>query len=135
MRLTVAAVVGAESRDLDAQIDRLLTVAPLPHAAVIMIGANDVTHRLQPVGVRPLPSASPSGGCASAARPVVVGTCPDLGTVEPIPQPLRYLARRWSRQLAAAQTSPSSRPGGRTVSLGDLLGPEFERPARRDVLR
>jgi hypothetical protein len=57
---------------------------------------------------------------------VVVGTCPDLGTVEPIPQPLRYLARRWSRQLAAAQTVAVVEAGGRTVSLGDLLGPEFD---------
>src|SRR3954451_10314616 len=48
VRLTVAGVVGAESRDLDEQIDRLLALAPLPHAAVIMVGANDVTHRLRP---------------------------------------------------------------------------------------
>jgi hypothetical protein len=31
-----------------------------------------------------------------------------------------------SRQLAAAQTIGSVEQGGRTVSLGDLLGPEFE---------
>jgi hypothetical protein len=56
---------------------------------------------------------------------VVVGTCPDLGTVEPVPQPLRLIARHWSRQLAAAQTIVVVEAGGRTVSLGDLLGPEF----------
>jgi lysophospholipase L1-like esterase len=125
VRLTVAAVVGAESPDLDEQIDRLLTVTPLPDAAVIMVGANDVTHRLNP---------SESVRCLDLAvrrlrergTAVVVGTCPDLGTVEPIPQPLRYLARRWSRQLAAAQTVAVVEAGGRTVSLGDLLGPEFD---------
>ncbi|HYJ73965.1 MAG TPA: SGNH/GDSL hydrolase family protein [Kineosporiaceae bacterium] len=124
VRLTVVGVVGAESRDLDDQIDRLLSVTPLPHAAVIMVGANDVTHRLRP---------SESVRCLDLAvrrlrergTAVVVGTCPDLGTVEPIPQPLRYLARRWSRQLAAAQTVAVVEAGGRTVSLGDLLGPEF----------
>jgi lysophospholipase L1-like esterase len=124
IRLTVVGVVGAESRDLNKQIDRLLAVTPLPHAAVIMIGANDVTHRLKP---------SDSVRCLDLAvrrlrergTAVVVGTCPDLGTVEPIPQPLRYLARRWSRQLAAAQTVAVVEAGGRTVSLGDLLGPEF----------
>jgi lysophospholipase L1-like esterase len=124
VRLTVVGVVGAESRDLDQQIDGLLAVTPLPHAAVIMVGANDVTHRLKP---------SESVRCLDLAvrrlrergTAVVVGTCPDLGTVEPIPQPLRYLARRWSRQLAAAQTVAVVEAGGRTVSLGDLLGPEF----------
>ena len=64
-----------------------------------------------------------------AGAEVVVGTCPDLGTIEPVAQPLRLLARRWSRDLAAAQTVAVVEAGGRTVSLGDLLGPEFyERP-------
>jgi len=56
---------------------------------------------------------------------VVVGTCPDLGTVEPIAQPLRLVARQWSRQLATAQTIAVVEAGGRSVSLGDILGPEF----------
>ena len=58
-----------------------------------------------------------------------MGTCPDLGAVQPIAQPLKALARRWSRDLAAAQTVAVIEAGGRTVSLGDILGPEFkERP-------
>jgi hypothetical protein len=61
---------------------------------------------------------------------VVVGTCPDLGTIEPVPQPLRWLARRWSRDLAAAQTVAVVEAGGRTVSLADMLGPEFETSPR-----
>jgi hypothetical protein len=62
---------------------------------------------------------------------VVVGTCPDLGAIQPIKPPLRWLARRWSRQLAAAQTVAVVEAGGRTVSMGDLLGPAFEaNPAR-----
>ena len=56
---------------------------------------------------------------------VVVGTCPDLGTIRPLAQPLRYVARRLSRSLAAAQTIAVVEAGGRTVSLGDLLGPLF----------
>ena len=56
---------------------------------------------------------------------VVVGTCPDLGTIQPIRQPLRSLMKRWSRDLAAAQTVAVVEAGGRTVSLGDLIGPEF----------
>jgi hypothetical protein len=57
---------------------------------------------------------------------VVVGTCPDLGTVKPIAPPLKQLARAWSRRLAAAQTIAVIKEGGRTVSLGSILGPEFD---------
>jgi lysophospholipase L1-like esterase len=124
VRLTTVALVGAESAALDGQIDRALQVCPTPDAAVIMIGANDVTHRVKPaVAVRALGAAVRrlrETGCQ-----VVVGTCPDLGTIEPLAQPLRLLARRMSRQLATAQTIAVVEAGGRTVSLGDLLGPEF----------
>jgi lysophospholipase L1-like esterase len=124
VRLTVAGVVGSESRHLDGQIDRLLEKVAAPEVAVIMVGANDVTHRLNPaVSVRALDGAVRrlrDVGCE-----VVVATCPDLGTIEPIAQPLKLLARRWSRQLAAAQTIAVVEAGGRSVSLGDLLGPEF----------
>jgi hypothetical protein len=90
-----------------------------------MIGANDVTHRIPPTrSVRHLSAAVRR--LRTAGAEVVVGTCPDLGTVERVQQPLRWLARRASRQLAAAQTIGTVEQGGRTVSLGDLLGPEFE---------
>jgi hypothetical protein len=56
---------------------------------------------------------------------VVVGTCPDLGAIEPVAQPLRLLARRWSRDLAAAQTVAVVEAGGRAVSVGDLLSDAF----------
>jgi hypothetical protein len=39
---------------------------------------------------------------------------------------LRWLARKWSRDLAAAQTVEVVGAGGRTVSIGNLLGPIFE---------
>ena len=61
----------------------------------------------------------------AAGCEVVVGTCPDLGTIRPIAQPLRPFARRWSRQMAAAQTVAVVEAGGRTVSLGSVLGPAF----------
>ena len=122
IRLTNVALVGAQSADLDRQVT--LALAERPSIALIMIGANDVTHRIQPslscallqAAVRRLREA----GCE-----VVVGTCPDLGTIEPIAQPLRFLARRWSRQLAAAQTIVVVEAGGRTVSLGDLCATAF----------
>jgi hypothetical protein len=89
-----------------------------------MVGANDVTHRVRPAtSVRELAAAVRT--LHDADVQVVVGTCPDLGTVEPIGRPLRWVARRWSRYLAAVQTVGVVEAGGRSVSLGNLLGPEF----------
>jgi hypothetical protein len=56
---------------------------------------------------------------------VVVGTCPDLGSVLPIAQPLRSVARMFSLRLARAQRLEVERSGGLPVSLADLLSPEF----------
>jgi lysophospholipase L1-like esterase len=122
VQLVNVAVSGARSNDLPRQVR--LALAARPDIAVIMIGANDVTRhtpaaqavRLLGEAVRDLRTL----GCQ-----VVVGTCPDLGTIKPVRPPLRWVARRVSRQLAAAQTIAVVEAGGRTVSLGSLLGPEF----------
>ena len=122
VRLVRLAVSGAESAHLDEQVDRAL--AERPDVAMIMIGANDVTTRTKPaVSVRYLAEAVRRLRAADCQ--VVVGTCPDLGTIRPIGQPLRLLARRWSREMAAAQTVAVVAAGGRTVSLGSILGPTF----------
>lgn len=124
VRLKNVAVSGAVSRDLNAQCDRALSAVPTPDLALILIGANDVTHRVKPAAsVRHL--ARTVRRLRAAGAEVVVGTCPDLGTIEPIAQPLRWLARRWSRQLAAAQTIAVVESGARTVALADLLGRAF----------
>jgi lysophospholipase L1-like esterase len=116
------AVVGARSADLEGQVDRALPTRP--DVAVILIGANDVTHLVPP--------ARSVGFLADAVRrlreagvAVLVGTCPDLGTIKPIAPPLKQVARSWSRRIAAAQTIAVLEGGGRTVSLGSVLGPEF----------
>jgi lysophospholipase L1-like esterase len=122
VRVVCAAVVGAESAHLHAQVEQVLDAGP--DVAAILIGGNDVTHRVKlPVAVRHLDQVVRQ--FVDLDVQVVVGTCPDLGTIEPIQPPLRWLARRWSRQLAAAQTIVVVEAGGRSVSLGDLLGPEF----------
>ncbi len=125
VELRTVATPGARSDDLDRQVALVLADPdPVPDICVIMVGANDVTHRMPPTrSVRHLSSAVRR--LRTAGAEVVVGTCPDLGTIEPVQQPLRWLARRASRQLAAAQTIGVVEQGGRTVSLGDLLGPEF----------
>jgi lysophospholipase L1-like esterase len=118
------AVVGAQSGGLPAQIDRVLPWRP--DVAVIVVGANDVTHRVMPAtSVRLLGAAVRR--LREAEVEVVVGTCPDLGTVQPIPHPLKWVARQWSRSLAAAQMVGVVEAGGRSVALADLLGADFAR--------
>ena len=115
-------VVGAVSADLKAQVDLALPIEP--DVAIILIGANDVTHATLPSeSVRHLSESVRRLRAAGVA--VVVGTCPDLGTIQPIVPPLKQLTRAWSRRLAAAQTIAVLSEGGRTVSLGSILGPEF----------
>lgn len=128
VRLHRFAVVGAMSSGLGPQVEAALEVKP--DVAVILIGGNDVTHRASTsTAVRHLVNAVRDLRAAGAE--VVVGTCPDLGTIQPIKPPLRWLTRYWSRQLAAAQTVAVVEAGGWTVSLGDLLGPRFSAEPHR----
>ena len=126
------AVVGATSARMLHQVDDALEFSP--QLAMILIGANDVTHRAgQAAAVRHL--ADSVRRLRDAGCHVVVGTCPDLGAVQPIRPPLRWLVRGWSRQLAAAQTVAVVEAGGRTVSLGNLLGPTFAAQPHRMFAR
>jgi len=122
VRVTSRAFVGARSANLEGQIDAGLRAHP--DVAVIVIGANDVTHGLRPSdAVRDLDRAVRrlrAAGCE-----VVVGTCPDLGRIGPVAWPLRQVAREWSRRMAAAQTITTVEAGGRSVSLAELLGRQF----------
>ena len=116
-------VVGAMASDLGAQVRQ--AIAERADLAVILVGANDVVHMVRPSQsrrhlVRAVSSLLDSG-CA-----VLVGTCPDLGTIGPILPPLRHLVRAWSRRIAFEQSIYVVKAGGRTVSLADILGPEFK---------
>ncbi len=123
VHLDVYAVVGGRSADLDSQVVRALTGGPID-GAVIMVGANDVTHRVQPGdAARDLGRAVET--LREAGAVVVVGTCPDLGTVKPLMQPLRTLAAYRSRQVAAAQAVAVAENDGVAVTLGTLLAEEF----------
>jgi hypothetical protein len=115
--------VGAQSSDLDGQIDLALS-SPVD-LTIILIGTNDVTHRMRPAqSVRYL--ADSVTRLVAAGSKVMVGTCPDLGTVKPIPPPLKQVARSWSRRLAAAQSIATVEAGGVSVALASILGPDFE---------
>ena len=123
VRLRTGAVVGSESSMLAGQIDAL----PSDYAAdvaVIVVGGNDVTHRV-PVtdSVKHLEEAI--ARLRERGTAVVVGTCPDLGVVTAIPQPLRTLVRNWGLRLAKAQAEQTIKAGGYPVALADLLAPEF----------
>ncbi|MFY9919855.1 MAG: SGNH/GDSL hydrolase family protein [Mycobacterium sp.] len=124
IRLSTKAIVGATSKGLSGQIDAMFVAGPRPDAAVIMVGANDVT-KLHGIG----PSARRLGAAVRRLRAsgavVVVGTCPDFGVITAIPQPLRSVTRTIGLRLARAQASAVRSSGGVPVPLADLLTPEF----------
>ena len=123
VRLTTVAQVGAESSMLPDQLAR----RPGHRAtdvAVIVIGGNDVTHRVKvTTSVEHLVRAVET--LRSEGSEVVVGTCPDLGALRPVPQPLRVIGSRASRQLADAQRRAVIRAGGYAVDLAAVVGPFF----------
>ncbi|MGW0179036.1 SGNH/GDSL hydrolase family protein [Nocardia sp. NPDC003345] len=124
IRLSTKAISGATSKGLAGQVDAMFVAGPPPDAAVILIGANDVTKK-HSIGR----SAQRLGAAVSrlhgAGSVVVVGTCPDLGSVTAIPEPLRTVVHRWSVRLARAQAAATRAAGGRTVAMGTLLGKDF----------
>ncbi|MFD1860776.1 SGNH/GDSL hydrolase family protein [Aeromicrobium camelliae] len=116
------AKVGARSSHLAGQLEA--AADHQPDLAIILVGANDVTHQVSPGRATRFLSETIARLRAEGAE-VVVGTCPDLGTVKQLPQPLRWVAQLLSRQMARAQTVASVKAGARVVSLADLLGPLF----------
>jgi lysophospholipase L1-like esterase len=124
IRLSTKAIVGATSKGLSGQIDAMFVAGPPPDAAVIMIGANDIT---KPNGTGP--SARRVGRAVQRLRAagavVVVGTCPDFGVIKAIPQPLRWVTRSQGLRLARAQAAEVRAAGGVPVPFSDLLAPHF----------
>jgi lysophospholipase L1-like esterase len=124
IRLSTKAIVGATSKGLSGQIDAMFVAGPPPDAAVVMIGANDITavNGLQQ-------SARRLGGAVRRLRDsgavVVVGTCPDFGVITAIPQPLRLVTRTRGLRLARLQATAVRGSGGVAVPFSDLLAPEF----------
>ncbi|MDT5103684.1 MAG: hypothetical protein QOI25_1197 [Mycobacterium sp.] len=124
IRLSTKAIVGATSRGLSGQFDAMFVTGPPPDAAVLMIGANDIT-AVNGIG----PSARRLGAAVRRLRGsgavVVVGTCPDFGVITAIPQPLRMVARTLGLRLARSQAGAVRAAGGVPVPFSDLLAPEF----------
>jgi lysophospholipase L1-like esterase len=123
VRLRTVAEVGAESSMLAGQLARL-PAAYRPDVAVVVVGGNDVTHRV-PVAESVRHLEETIAALRARGAEVVVGTCPDLGALRPVPQPLRTLGSRASRQLAQAQEAAAVRAGAHAVSLAHVVGPFF----------
>ncbi len=122
VQLDTFAICGCTSRRLGGQVDAVLLDPP--QVAMIMIGANDVTRRTSP-----RESAKLLGDAVARLRAagtlVIVGTCPDLGTIRSIPQPLRALAHTSSLTMARLQREAVGRAGGVAVPLAQLLAHDF----------
>ena len=122
VRLSTHAISGSRTFDLPPQVDRAL-INP-PDVALVIIGGNDVTSK-QRVSASTEVLGRQVSRLMAAGATVVVGTCPDLGAVIPIPQPLREIARRFSLTLARAQRRELARLGATAVAIADLVSPAF----------
>lgn len=123
VRLRTTARVGAESKQLAEQLGTL-EASYVPDVVVIVVGGNDVIHQT-PTRVAAAQLAAAVGALEERGASVVVGTCPDLGALRQVPQPLRFLVGLRSRQLAAAQRAALRATGARVVDLARVVGPTF----------
>jgi len=123
VRLHTAAIVGSESHMLAEQLDGLPN-ANRADIAVIVVGGNDVTHLISAESASRHLERAISRLREQGTR-VVVGTCPDLGSLRPVPQPLRALLSRMSMRMAWAQARACRRAGAVPVDLRRAVGPIF----------
>jgi lysophospholipase L1-like esterase len=124
IRLSTKAIVGASSKGLSGQVDAMFVAGPPPDAAVIMVGANDIT-ALNGIRASARRLWAAVKRLRASGAVVVVGTCPDFGVITAIPQPLRWVTRFLGLRLARAQAAAVRSAGGVPVPLADLLAPEF----------
>jgi lysophospholipase L1-like esterase len=124
VRLSTKAIVGATSKGVCSQVDAMFVAGPPPDVAVMMLGANDVT-ALNGISQSAQRLALAVRKLRARSAVVVVGTCPDLGVITAIPQPLRSLAHARTSQLARAQTAAVKAAGGVPVPLAQMLAPKF----------
>jgi len=115
VEVRVLAVRGARSADLAAQVEQAARWSP--DVAVVVIGANDLTHRVSAVT-----AAEALGRAARALRrrgaEVVVAPAPDLSVVPHVPDELRAGVGAASRRLRSLQVEAVLAAGG-AVADGD----------------
>ena len=108
----VLAVPGARSAALAAQVAR--AVRWQPHVAVVVIGANDLTH-LVPAEDAAAALREAVGALRAAGAQVVVAPAPDLSVLPHVPPAARELVRAGSLRLRALQTAAVREQGGRVA--------------------
>ena len=130
VRLRSTAQAGARADDILTQVNSILADPLLrrsrigaqpPRYAVIAMGSADVIHPITgsiglPVLTTALNRLQREGGYT-----VIVLTCPNLGSLPGIPQPLRTQLRRSSRVLAGSQWMLAVSTGAIPMSLNTVL--------------
>ncbi|HEX5494279.1 MAG TPA: SGNH/GDSL hydrolase family protein, partial [Mycobacteriales bacterium] len=123
IRISGAAIAGSDTGDLGPQVSRAL-LGRTPDVAVLLVGAEDVTHGRTLRSVR-RNTRTAVGRLRAADVAVVVGTCPDLGASRVAAQPLRTLLGWRGRAVAAAQAEATAMADGVPVDLAARTGPIF----------
>jgi len=122
VHLAGVAISGSRCRDLGPQVSRALLGQP--DIAIICIGSIDALRgALLPAIRRDLGAAVER--LTAAGVYTIVATCPDLGATRSFAQPLRTIASRRGRRVAAAEASATAAAGGESVDLARLTGPIF----------
>ena len=118
----VGAVPGARSRDLERQVDAVLGWRP--QVAVVVIGANDLTH-LEPV--RPAVEALRRAvrRLRDAGAEVVVAPAPDLSAVPHVPVVFREVVRAAGEGFRAEQAAAVVAEGGRVADRDQVASRAF----------
>ncbi|WP_213453564.1 SGNH/GDSL hydrolase family protein [Rhizomonospora bruguierae] len=127
VHLSSVGVSGSRATDLSTQVARAL-LGERPDVAVILIGANDATTLRRPAESAAYLAAAVRR-LREAGTEVVVGSCPDLGAVRSVAQPLRQVIGWLGRRTARAQARAVLDAGGAVVDLGTETGPVFRADA------
>ena len=111
----VFAVPGARSQSLASQAER--ATAWRPDLALIIVGANDLTHFVAPQRAAAQLAAAVRALRAAGAE-VVIAPAPDLSVVPWVPAQMRTAVRAASVRLQQAQTRAALAAGARVADLG-----------------
>ena len=120
--LRVFAVPGARSRDLASQVDQAQTWQP--DLALVIIGANDLTHR-EPVADAVQALSRAVRRLRDVGAEVVVAPAPDLGAVPHVPVSLQAVVREASNDLRRRQAAAVRAEGGHVADEDGLTSTAF----------
>ena len=127
--LEVHAVPGARSAGLAAQVRR--AVQRPPDVALVVIGANDLTHLVAPEAAADSLRSAVRALRAAGAE-VVVAPAPDLSVVPHVPPGVRETVRRASDQLRRAQIEVTLAEGGRVADASADTSADTSRAFAQD---